>query len=53
MENEKLICKTNAEMVLHYAPLKKNGFVFHYVKKWQDCFKHFIKITYFQLRIFS
>lgn len=42
MENEKLICKTNAEMVLHYAPLKKNGFVFHYVKKWQDCFQHFI-----------
>ena len=42
MENEKLICKTNAEMLLQYEPLKNGGFVFHYVKKWHGKFQHFV-----------
>ncbi len=42
MENEKLICKTNAEVLLHYEPLKDNGFVFHYANKWLGRFQHFV-----------
>ena len=42
MENVKLICKTDAEILLDYKPLKDSGFVFVYVKKEDDIFQHYV-----------
>ncbi len=33
MENTRVICKTDAELLLEFEQLKDNGFVFSYSKK--------------------
>ena len=42
MENSKVICKTDAEILLDFKPLKDSGFVFAYAKKENGIFQHYV-----------
>lgn len=42
MENSRVICKTDAEILLKFEPLKDSGFAFEYVKKEKGSFQHYV-----------
>lgn len=42
MEKNKVICKTDAEILLKFEPLKDSGFVFEYIKKEDSVFQHYV-----------
>ena len=42
MENPKVICKTDAEILLDFKPLKDSGFAFEYAKKENGIFQRYV-----------
>lgn len=42
MENAEVICKTDAEILLKFEPLKDSGFAFEYIKKEDGGFQYYV-----------